>query len=142
MTAFLGRRGDPEPTVCCVCGRLAHGLGVSPQFGKPIGWLCNDPICIEFGIRIYVMHAKELNRIEAKAIDVAGERVFGEIVETIFGAMWDAGVKSLEAVTPEVFASLSKSVCAKPEYRRALGNLLTSYGDQIKHLVDAGEPPF
>jgi len=26
--------------------------------------------------------------------------------------------------------------------RRAMGNLLTSYGDQVKALVDAGEPPF
>lgn len=142
MTALIGRRGDHEPTTCLVCGRLAWGIGVAPSEKKPIGWLCKSPECVELGHRIYVMHAKELSRIEAKAIETAGERVFSEIVETIFGAMWDANVKSLEAVTPEIFASLSKSVCAKPEYRRAMGNLLTSYGDQVKALVDAGEPPF
>ena len=142
MTALIGRRGDPEPTTCCVCGRLAHGIGVAPSEKKPIGWLCKSPECVELGHRIYVMQAKELSRLESAAVASAGQHIASDVLECVLGALWDSGVRSLESADAATIAKVREKMQAAPEYARAQGEFLTAYGAAIKRMVDAGEPPF
>ena len=142
MTALLGRRGDLEPTTCLVCGRIAWGIGVAPSEKKPIGWLCKSPECVELGHRIYVMQSKELNRLETMAVDSAGQHIASDVLECVLGALWDSGIRSLDALDGAAVASVREKMQAAPEYRRALGEGLTAYGAAIKRLVYAGEPPF
>lgn len=142
MTALLGRRGDAEPTTCLVCGRLAWGIGVAPSEKKPIGWLCKAPDCIELGLRIYVMQSKELSRLETMAIDNASQHIASDVLECVLGALWDSGIRSLDALDAAAVTNVREKMQAAPEYKRALGEGLTAYGAAIKRLVDAGEPPF
>ena len=142
MTALIGRRGDHKPTTCLVCGRLAWGIGVAPSEKKPIGWLCKSPECVELGYRIYVMQSRELNRLETMAVESAGQHIASDVLECVLGALWDSGIRSLDALDGAAVASVREKMQAAPEYRRALGEGLTAYGTAIKRLVDAGEPPF
>lgn len=142
MTALIGRRGDHEPTTCCVCGRLAWGIGVAPSEKKPIGWLCKSPDCVELGHRIYVMQSKELSRLETMAIDNASQHIASDVLECVLGALWDSGIRSLDALDAAAVTNVREKMQAAPEYKRALGEGLTAYGAAIKRLVDAGEPPF
>jgi len=142
MTALIGRRGDPEPTTCCVCGRLAHGIGVAPSEKKPIAWLCTDPTCIDLGNRIYVMQSKELNRLETLAIERAGQMQSGDLLECVLGALWDSGVRSLDALDAAAVNAVREKMQAAPEYLRAWEGGLKAYGAAVKQLIDANEAPF
>ncbi len=142
MTALIGRRGDNEPTTCLVCGRLAWGIGVAPSEKKPIGWLCKSPECVELGHRIYVMQSKELSRLETLAIERAGQAQSSDLLECVLGALWDSGVRSLDALDAAAVNAVREKMQAAPEYARAWEGGLKAYGAAVKQLIDSNEAPF
>lgn len=74
-TTVLSRvKGDPEPVICGVCRRRATtGLGWAGQQGRPILWLCDDPICGTMARSVYEMPKLKLDAFEEAARDKAGE---------------------------------------------------------------------
>ena len=142
MTILLGRKSDKEPFTCLVCARRAKGVGVCSQRGNEIGWLCDDPSCLEVAERIYYMAQKPLDRYEEKAISDAGQKVIDDLAEALLGAMWSKGIKDLSALDGDTFNAIATEMTASPEYRRAIEKVLTEYGTSIRHQLASGTAPF
>lgn len=67
-------KGDPEPVICGVCRRRAStGCGWAGQQGKPILWLCDDPVCGAMARSVYEMPKDHLDAYEQRARDEAGD---------------------------------------------------------------------
>lgn len=77
----MARIFDAEPVCCGVCKRAATGIGYAPKQGKPILWLCDDPVCIGLGSKVFRM-PKEMTQFEAFALSDAGEEA-GAYLESV-----------------------------------------------------------
>lgn len=76
-------KGDREPVACGVCRRRAStGFGWAGQQGRPIMWLCDDPICGQLARTVYEMPKLKLDAFEEAARDDAGDMA-GAYLESI-----------------------------------------------------------
>lgn len=96
-------KGDREPVICGVCRRRATtGLGWAGQQGRPIMWLCDDPICGQLARTVYEMPKLKLDAFEEAARDDAGEMA-GAYLDSI-------GKTDLATLTGEEWATLLHQV--------------------------------
>ena len=142
MSVILGRKADKEPYTCCVCGRRAFGIGVSPAVGEPIAWLCDDPECVALGQGVYKMTAKNLDIFEERAVLEAGAKLVDDFAEAVLGSMWKHGIRSLDQLDAEQFPKISADVRDGPEYRRALMKFLSEFATSLKTQLASHNPPF
>jgi hypothetical protein len=140
VTILLGRRGDPFPYTCSVCGRSAGPFGTCGKHGDPIAWLCTDPTCIKIAGRVYNM--KKLDRYEETAIADAGGKVLDALFEAFLGRVLDHGIRDLNALDEKAFAAIAEKVRDGDDYHKALATFLGEYGASIKRQFDNNDPPF
>jgi hypothetical protein len=140
VTILLGRRGDPFPYTCSVCGRSAGSYGTCAKHGAPIAWLCTDPNCLKVAKKVY--NIKKLDRYEEVAIAEAGGKIIDALLETALGAIWDQGVRDLNALDEKAYAAVAGKVRDGDGYHKALETFLNEYGASIKRQFDNNDPPF
>lgn len=115
-------KGDPEPVICGVCRRRANtGFGWAGQQGKPVLWLCDDPVCGQLAKTVYAMPKLELDAFEAAARDDAGEMA-GAYLDTI-------GKTDLATLTAE-------------EWQGFLHQVIVGFEDSLRRRFVSHAAPF
>lgn len=140
MTILLGKKGDKFPLLCSVCGRSASSFGTCAQHGSPIAWLCESPACLKIAKKVYNM--KKLDRYEEVAIAEAGGKIIDALLENALGAIWDQGVRDLNALDEKAYAAVADKVRDGDDYHKALETFLNEYGASIRRQFDNNDPPF
>lgn len=142
MTILLGRRGDQFPYLCSVCGRSAGSYGTCAKHGAPIAWLCESTDCLKIAKKVYNMAAKKLDRYEEVAIAEAGGKIIDTLFEAMLGAIWEKGVRDLNALDEKAYAAVAEKVRDGDSYHKALESFLNEYGASVRRQFDNNDPPF
>lgn len=146
MTSIL-LRDDDQPYTCSCCGRLAVGLGLHwPRKGeradrtKRVAWLCDDRACMATTRILITMKDNELMAVERRGCEAAAAAVTEQILTEMMGAMWDAGVRDLQAATPEQITTALDSL--QRPMTDQVGMALIAFGKAVKADLQDGNCPF
>jgi hypothetical protein len=135
-------RRSRQPVTCMACARQADGIGIFEPNADVRAWVCNDPSCIRATKEMVTMKPKDLAAIERRALFAAAGAMTLPMIQDVFSAMFDSGVRDLSAVTQEQIDAALERLHLSGAVSQHLEAALAAFGAHVAQAVAENAAPF
>lgn len=88
------------------------------------------------------MRTGDVGMIESKSADAVAKTSLDSGIELFIGALYDAGVRDLDAVTQEQIDYAKEALIVNGGAPVFVLDIVLAFGDEVKAAVERGDAPF